>query len=210
MQGYVHYKHQVARATIKQWNLRLHLEPARSVTQSVAYCTDPAKRHGRVWAKGFTVHDDLHILEENDLFTWQRDLVAEVRGDPDERRIIWYYDYLGGAGKTQLARYFLARHHRVLFLSGGSYKDAAYQVIKAKEDPRIVLVNLPRTSEGKISYGTFESLKDGLVQSGKYEGGVRLFAPPHVIVFANFLPDLSALSMDRWDVRHLEGNLRTL
>lgn len=209
LQGYVHYKHQVARATLKQWNLRLHLEPARCIKSSVAYCSDPAKRHGRLWNKGFSVQDDLHILDEVDLFQWQKELVEELRGDPDERRIIWYYDYEGGAGKTQITRHLLARQHRVLFLSGGSYKDAAYQIVKAREDPRIVLVNLPRTAEGKISYGTFESAKDGLVQSGKYEGGFRLFPPPHVVIFANFLPDLSALSMDRWDIRHLEGHIRT-
>lgn len=210
LQGYLHYKNQVARSTLKQWNLRLHLEPARCSAQSVAYCTDPTKRRGRVWSKGFLVQDDLQLLALEDFHPWQTELLQELAGAPHPRRIIWYWDYIGGSGKTQLTRYILAKQHRVLFLSGGSYKDASYQVVKARQDPRIVLINLPRSAEGKISYGTFECLKDGLVQTGKYEGGVRLFAPPHLVVFANFLPDLAALSLDRWDVRHLDNRARIL
>jgi len=49
-------------------------------------------------------------------------------------------------------------------------------------------------------------LKDGVVFSGKYEGGARLFPPPHVIIFANFLPDFTKLSADRWVIRTLLNN----
>lgn len=210
LQGYLHYKNQVARSTISQWNPRLHLEPARSIVQSVAYCSDATKRHGRIWSKHYQVRDDLHLLDRADFFGWQEELFTELLGDPDERRIIWYYDADGGAGKTAFARALLARSPGVLYLSGGGYRDAAHQIIKAKTDPRIVLVNLPRSTEGKVSYGTFECAKDGLVASGKYEGGVRLFPPPHVVIFANYLPDLSQLSIDRWDIRHLRHNARTL
>lgn len=203
MQGFLHYKNQVAFSTLKQINLRLHLEPARCSSQSVAYCTDPTKRHGRVWAKGFSVPDDLGLLTIPEFFEWQARLYAELLEPPHPRRIVWYTDIVGGAGKTAFVRFAIAKLHRVLFLSGGSYKDASYQVVKAREDPRIVLVNLPRSAEGKVSYGTLESVKDGLVQSGKYEGGTRLFAPPHVIVLANWMPDVNALSQDRWDIREL-------
>jgi len=210
LQGYLHYKNQVARSTLSQWNPRIHLEPARSIVASVAYCSDPQKRHGRIWAKHYQVRDNLQLLEPDNLFMWQRELVEELAGVPDPRKIVWYYDADGGSGKTAIARHLLGLHPGVLYLAGGSYKDACHACVKARQDPRIVLVNLPRTTEGKVSYATFESLKDGLVYSGKYEGGVRLFAPPHVIIFANFLPDLAALSIDRWDVRHLRFQQRTM
>lgn len=159
---------------------------------------------------GFSIPDDLGILAVDDLYRWQSDLLEELALPPHPRRIAWYYDVIGGAGKTAFVRYAIAKLHRVLFLSGGSYKDASYQVVKAKLDPRIVLVNLPRSAEGKVSYGTLESVKDGLVQSGKYEGGTRLFAPPHVVVFANWLPDVTALSQDRWDLRELFDQIRIM
>ena len=57
-----------------------------------------------------------------------------------------------------------------------------------------------------MSYSAIESLKDGLLFSGKYEGGVKLFPPPHVVIFANFLPDMTKLSIDRWDIHTLLNN----
>ena len=30
---------------------------------------------------------------------------------------------------------------------------------------------------------------------------MRIYATPHVIIFANFPPDQSKLSYDRWDIR---------
>lgn len=209
LQGYLHYKEAVALSTIKAWNPRLHLEPTRSVVQSVAYCSDPAKRHGAIWTLGYAVPDQprLFIIDEGDLYTWQRDLVASLALPADDRSIIWYQDRLGGSGKTAMARYLLAALGRkCLYLSGGAAKDILYQVVKMKEDPSVILFNLARTAEGKVSYQAIETVKDGLVQSGKYEGGFRMFPPPHVIIFANWPPDFTALSHDRWILRELDNN----
>jgi len=93
-----------------------------------------------------------------------------------------------------------------LFLSSAAGKDLTHQVVKAQYDPRVVIMNLSRQAEGAFSYAAVESLKDGLVFSGKYEGGHRLFPRPHVIIFSNWFPDLSKLSLDRWDIRTLKPN----
>lgn len=142
------------------------------------------------------------------MFTWQRELAAELETPPDPRQIIWYYDRIGGSGKTEMAKYILATYDSSVFLSGGAFKDVSYQIIKAKKNPTVVVINLPRSSDGKVSYASMEACKDGLIQSGKYEGGHRLFPNPHVIVFANFEPDYNALSADRWEVRQLDNNRR--
>lgn len=94
----------------------------------------------------------------------------------------------------------------VLFLTSAAGKDLVHQVVKTKRPPKIVILNLSRQSEGAFSYASVESIKDGLVFSGKYEGGSKLFPRPHVIVFANWNPDLSKLSLDRWDIRTLLSN----
>lgn len=210
LQGFLHYPAQVALTTIKAWNPRLHLEATRSVTQSVAYCSDTAKRHGRIWTLGYAVRADrpAFVLAAEGLYTWQRNLAADLALPADDRHIIWYQDPIGGSGKTAMARYILATFGaKVLYLSGGKANDILYQVVKRKEDPTIVLFNLTRTQEGKTSYQAIESIKDGLVASGKYEGGFRMFPSPHVIVFANWPPDYNALSRDRWIVRELDNNL---
>jgi len=209
LQGFLHYPTQVALSTIKAWNPRLHLEAARSVVQSVQYCSDPTKRHGRIWTLGYAVTPVRRpfVLDHADLYTWQRGLAADLEQAADDRSIYWYQDAAGGSGKTAMARYILERWPAdVLYLSGGKGTDILYQVVKRKTDPRIVLFNLTRTQEGKVSYASIESIKDGLVSSGKYEGGFRMFPSPHVIVFANWPPDFNALSRDRWILRELDNN----
>lgn len=68
-------------------------------------------------------------------------------------------------------------------------------------------MNLSRQAEGALSYASIEAIKDGLVFSGKYEGGFRLFPKPHIVIFSNWYPDLAKLSLDRWDIRHLTPRL---
>lgn len=149
----------------------------------------------------------LFVLARADLFTWQRELAAQLEEPAEDRLIYWYQDRLGGSGKTAMARFIMAEYgSRAVYLSGGSAKDILYQIIKHKVDPSIIVFNLARTQEGKVSYQAIETVKDGMVQSGKYEGGFRMYAPPHVIVFANWPPDFNALSQDRWMLRELDNN----
>nr|KAG5709282.1 hypothetical protein BaRGS_018034 [Batillaria attramentaria] len=66
---------------------------------------------------------------------------------------------------------------------------------------RIVIFNLTRSQEDHINYEIIESIKNVIIFSPKYESGMKIFEPPHVVVFANFSPNLSKLSQDRWDIR---------
>lgn len=207
LQGYVHFRNQVAFSTIRQWNTRAHWERARSVANAVAYCSDPAKRTGRIWTTGFNVDTrDMRIVLEPNLYEWQRELLQELRGEAHMRKIIWYCDVEGGTGKTAFARFLVKNMPHTMFVTTGSSKDIAYQIIKSSWSPHQVIFNLPRTAEGGMAYGALESLKDGIIFSGKYEGGAKLFPPPHVVVMANFLPDMNKLSQDRWDIRTLLNN----
>lgn len=207
----VHNKHQVALAGLKAWNPRLHWEPSRSIHNSVAYCTDPEKRapQGRLWVEGFTVTSDppAFVIKPTEFYAWQTALIQELQGPPHPRRITWYLDELGGSGKTAISKYITTTLPGALFFSGGSFRDISHAVIKSSFDPKVVVVNLPRSCEGKISYGALEAIKDGIIQSGKYEGGTRIYAPPHLIVMANFMPDMKQLSLDRWEIRELRENI---
>lgn len=203
----MHNKNQVAVTTLKNWNPRIHWEPTRDIKSSIRYCSNPEKRKpgGRVWCHGFTLAPEppVHVLDPEDLLEWQKELYQELRNDPDERRITWYCDEQGGSGKTAFSKCALTTIPQCLFFNGGNFRDISHVVCKSKFDPKVVIINLPRSSEGKISYAAIEAIKDGIIQSGKYEGGFKIYAPPHVVVMANFMPELAQLSMDRWDIRHL-------
>ena len=54
-------------------------------------------------------------------------------------------------------------------------------------------------------YQVIEDLKNGRITSQKYSGKVKyLGAIPHVIVFANWKPNFSKLSRDRWVLRQIK------
>lgn len=71
------------------------------------------------------------------------------------------------------------------------------------EDPKIIICDIPRTNLEYINYGAIESIKNGMIYSGKYEGGQCIFDNPHVVVFANELPDGSKMSRDRWRIHYI-------
>jgi len=207
LQGFLYFRNQTSFSSLRQWDQRIHWERTQSVTASIRYCSDPAKRTGRVWSRGYNIsHRDLRVVQHDNLYEWQQQLLQELSGEPDMRRVLWYVDIEGGCGKTALCRYLVKNVPFTLFVSSGTAKDITYQVVKSTWDPHIIAFNLPRSAEGAMSYAAIESLKDGLLFSGKYEGGVKLFPPPHVVVFANFTPDMTKLSLDRWDIRTLLNN----
>jgi len=171
---------------------------------SIQYCSDAEKRSGCVWSAGFSLPgEQVPVLSRTDLRPWQELLVQNLGGPPDDRTIEWYYDYIGGQGKTAVCKHILSNFSDVLFLSTSSAKDASHQIVKRTKPYKIILINFPRQAEGKISYASMEAIKDGLVYSGKYEGGFKLFPPPHLIVFANWQPDVNQLSQDRWKITEL-------
>jgi len=54
-----------------------------------------------------------------------------------------------------------------------------------------------------VVYEVIELLHNGYVCSGKYDSKSFRFAPPHVFVFANFAPDETTLSADRWKITNI-------
>lgn len=69
----------------------------------------------------------------------------------------------------------------------------------------ICIFDLSRTQAEKIDaiYMAMEQFKNGRIFSPKYHSATKVFRTPHVVVFANYPPDLSKLSQDRWDIEEL-------
>lgn len=138
---------------------------------------------------------------------WQQDVLNVIAGTPDPRKIHWIWEPTGNVGKSFLAKYIMLTSSATLMESGKKV-DMAY--IFAQNPTKTVMIDLSRTSapvDGKDylggMYSLLETLKNGVLTSTKYESQVISFPRPHVIVFANWEPDYTKWSSDRYDVTNL-------
>lgn len=147
---------------------------------------------------------------EEPTLEWQFDLIKELDTKPDSRKIVWYYDPIGRSGKSQLARYLeITSEQKILCTKDlGTERDAATIIgnaIGKGWKSQGIIIDVPRSAESdkKRIYTYLESIKDGHCTATKYEGANHYFEIPHVVVFANWLPIVETLSMDRWDIREI-------
>jgi len=130
---------------------------------------------------------------------WQKELLDEVKLPPNSRTVIWYYDKNGNQGKTWLSKWLLLSGAAAYF-TNCKYENIAH----AYNGERIVIFDFSRCLDGKVGYNAIECVKNGVLFSPKYNSTTKVFKSPWVICMANFKPDYSKLSRDRWVVRTLE------
>lgn len=209
LQGIVYFKNARTFHQLKQLHGRAHWEKTKSIKDSFTYCTNANKRapQGQVYSKGFTVKKTLKLISEENFYPYQKEILNICMQEPDERYIYWFWEPNGNVGKTAIIKYLLNRFkNTAYYISGGKAADICSQINDFDADIELFLVNFPRTSEGFVSYNGIEQVKDGLTSSGKYKGGFKLFNPPHVLIMANFPPDTSTLSSDRWKIYEIDNN----
>lgn len=128
---------------------------------------------------------------------FQQKIIDELENIADNRKIKWIYDDLGNTGKSFLARYLMTKQD-IYYITGGKQNDILY----GYNGQKIIIYDLARTYADNLEhiYTTIENFKNGQYLSTKYETQQRIFAIPHIIVMANFKPDETKLSKDRWDI----------
>lgn len=147
-------------------------------------------------------------------FPWHRDLLQELESSTRGplRLIRWYYDPVGGTGKSWLIKYLEDNYRDPILwtaLSGlENARETANLLVNARSQGWTgfgVLIDLSRAFEfGKVLYSILESLKNGRLSSTKYQGArLRLDGEPWLIVMSNFWPQVGNMSMDRWDIREI-------
>lgn len=137
---------------------------------------------------------------------WQQQISDMIQVEPHPRSIYWYYDSVGGKGKTSFSKYMYF-HHKIITLTIGKASDLLNLVSKM-EKQRCYIFDISRTIvAGAMQelYMAIESVKNGYFVNTKYQTDVCCFAIPHVIIFSNMLPKLSALSSDRWIINDMEN-----
>ncbi len=169
------------------------------------YCAknDPTRVEGP-WSHGIEgiPPEPIKIYLTVNMFNdWQMFLWNLIDEEPDKRKVFWFWDPEGNTGKSSFARtVFISKEQVLLAQSGG---DLSSRIIKTNIWPKVVIFDFARTQEEFLPYRKIEEVKNGMAVSNKYEGGQIAFNIPHVICFANYLPDESKMSYDRWDIRRI-------
>lgn len=149
-------------------------------------------------------------MQSTTLRPWQEALFRSLSESPDPRSVMWLWESQGGQGKSFMARYLMATTS-TLVLEAGKKFDLAHIVATTHPFPSIIVFDLARTTapeEGASHrldsvYSMMESLKNGYMISTKYNSTTLVFKIPHVVVFANFPPDESKMSCDRWNITNI-------
>lgn len=130
---------------------------------------------------------------------WQQGLLDVLKEEPCPRKIHWMWEREGNVGKSWMTRYLMVSLNCTV-LTEGKKADMAY--IYAKNPTKVVIFDLGRTTEDHLNgiYSLAENLKNGYIVSSKYDSCGIKFKTPHVVVFANFEPDYTKWSADRYNV----------
>lgn len=210
LQGYFYHKHPRFSEPIRKQFPRMHLEKMKSLEGSRKYCEKEETKAGEGFVHGGPkkIKDP---LENKELFEWQKEIKNMIEKEPDDRKIHWFYDTNGGAGKTSLAKHLCIKYEKNILYTGGKSNDIKYGVktfIENKEnDLKMAIFDITRTQENFISYTAIEEIKNGIFYNTKYESGMCIFNTPHVIIFANFKPDETKLSKDRWIINNIGSEI---
>jgi len=210
LQGFVQFKTQKVFSTLKNLCRTAHWEVTRATTKlAVAYCMKVSTRTGELYTNMNLPKQLESPLKGKDLYQWQKKLWEELSEAPDDRSVLWIWEADGNAGKTAFAKHLvIMKPDKVIYVSGkaNDVKYAVAAMVEKGNYPEIVIYAVPRSANPSfVSYGVLESVKDGMFFSGKYESGMCLFPNPHVMVLANFPPDESKLSADRWSIRDIDN-----
>jgi len=137
------------------------------------------------------------------LSDFQMQVVRKLH-DQSDRQVLWVSDLDGGTGKSFLAHFLNACYDYELIDGVTRTADVAHLLSTSF---RGIVFDVTRSSAQHFNYSTLESCKNGFIMSGKYKGIKRIFNPVPVAVFANFYPDKSQLSSDRWDILEIHNGI---
>lgn len=205
-QMFVEYKNARTFKSMKTRFPECHIEKTKQDASAIAYCTKAESRLEGPWTRNIDtekteVDDKPKIKTITTFYPWQQRVLDILEEEPDDRTIHWFQDTTGNIGKTSLAKYICVNYNAIQ-LSGKSsdIKCGVATQLASKKPLHAAIFGFPRTNENFISYEAIEAVKDGIFFNGKYESGMVIYNSPHVIIFANFPPETSKLSNDRWKV----------
>lgn len=183
----------------------VHWEKCVSFAKAIEYCKKAESRDPEGWIYEYPVPVD--IMQVSELKPWMKEIYDMKATKPHPRTIYWYWEPVGGVGKTDFVK-FMGITFRDSLVACRAGKSADI-LTAAVETANMYLFDFPREAEHSFSPWTaLEQIKDGFVSDGKLKKTTRTlyFNRPHVVCFANWPPPRAAyecLSGDKLRVRHI-------
>ncbi|AUM61703.1 Rep [uncultured virus] len=147
-------------------------------------------------------------IDINNLWPWQTQVRDKLMTPPDQRTVLWLYDKVGKSGKTVFADAMEVHYPSKCLYFDEIGRTCDFTMNLHKEITNgwrgdTIFFNLVRSQENKESkhlYKILEKCKDGRFTGTKYNGGRIRLPFVHVVVLANFMPDIDSMSKDRWAI----------
>lgn len=202
LQCYVGWKNPRSFKCMKDKFKTAHIEVCKNIHAARQYCVKMETRNGKIWSNIQKRENIIDVFTRYEPKEWQTKCLGLIERDPDERTIYWFWENKGCSGKTTLAKHICINQKEAIYVSGKA-SDIKFAISEMEVKPKIIIWDLCRSQEDYVSYQGIEEVKNGIFFSGKYKGGMVIYNNPHVIIFANFPPDRSKLSKDRWKVYNI-------
>lgn len=133
-------------------------------------------------------------------YPWQKTIIDRYDDEAPifNSKIHWYWEPKGELGKTMAAR-FLCMYRDFYIVAGGKEK---MRHLVANNPHRGYIINLTRHEQSTVSYPGLEQISDQIFADtfGSKMQGMIQRKGAHIIVFANFPPEYSEMSLSRWVV----------
>lgn len=191
---------------IKDINIKeIHLEQCKgSQKDNETYCTKDKN-----YDTNYFIEDEpLEII--SNLAPWMIEIENIIKSPADKRKVLWYWELKGGVGKSSFCKY-LCVHYNAIYIDEGKKSDIIniiYNIPKINSRS-VIVIDVPRANKNVVSYKAIEQIKNGMICNTKYETGMKLFNPPHIIIFSNYPPNTDELSEDRWHIVEIENTIET-
>lgn len=204
----------------------ISIDPTHNYESLTAYCLKEDTRSNLIATKYYppTVNKNLgdylkELKNNSDLELaylgkrmFQRILYGLLETEPNRRDVNFIFNPLGGCGKSVTADYISLNPDFKALLAPqlASAERWNTALIDQMEEffsvhgfyPKTIIVDLTRNDDNvniEHLYSSLENIKNGRLDSTFYGKFKRIrFKPPHLIVFTNNVPNLSALSQDRF------------
>lgn len=205
LQGCLFFKNARSFKSMKKIDEKIHWEVCMLPKKAAQYCCKTETRTGDVFTNIKTLKFKKTLIKE--YREWQLELIEDMKKSTD-RTVIWYWSDKGNVGKSTFARHWYRTKPNTIKL-GGKAADMKHTLAEAFHDENIeyeyIFIDLVRSMEQYVSYQGIEEIKDGFFYSGKYKGkAVDYNDNPTIVIFANFPPDTSKLSSDRWIIKEIK------